>query len=292
MEDYVLTEKEFRLFRELIYRITGIALSDAKKQLVLSRLRKRLRHHNLKTFQEYYNLLVAEGDSSPELGELINAITTNKTSFFREPHHFEFIAQEVIPELARNAARGIGGRKLRIWHAGCSTGEEAYTLGMCLSEALEGKGVWDVRQLASDIDTNVLAYADQGIYDAERVRSVPEALLRKYFLRGKGDKEGLYRVREDLRARLTFRQINLLAEEWPFRPTTQFDMIFCRNVVIYFDKPTQKRLFARYARLLKPGGYLFLGHSESMLGISDAVESLGQTIYQLPECSVREARAA
>ena len=287
-----ITDNEFRLFREFIYQRSGIALTEAKKQLVKSRLRKRLRHYNLSRFQDYYDLVVKEGNSSPEVTELVNCITTNKTDFFREPHHFDFVANEVIPAMLQQGEQDETPRRLRIWHAGCSTGEEPYTLAMTLAEAAARQGRWDIRQLASDIDTAVLAHAERGVYEADRVSPIAADLLRKYFLRGGGERKGLYKVKPELQARIAFRQINLLDDNWPIRSDVLFDMIFCRNVVIYFDKPTRQRLFARFEQRLRPGGYLFIGHSESLLGISDAFEALGHTIYRLPEGRVIRARTA
>ncbi|HLK56846.1 MAG TPA: protein-glutamate O-methyltransferase CheR [Chthonomonadaceae bacterium] len=292
MEEYSLSDIEFQRIRQLVYRLTGISLSDAKRQLVKSRLQKRLRRLNLSSFQAYYDYLIAQGDDCSERTEFINCITTNKTDFFREPHHFDFIAKKVIPPLVRMADQGMRERKLRIWHAGCSTGEEPYTLAMTLDQALDRQGNWDWRQLASDIDTGVLAHAERGVYERERITPVPKALLHRYFLSGTGEQADFVRVKQELRDHIAFRQINLLDNSWPFSPGFQFDIIFCRNVVIYFDKPTQKRLFARYQDLLKPGGYLFIGHSESLLGISEAFDSLGHTIYRLPERPVERAKAA
>ena len=293
MDDLQLTETEFRLFRDLIYKRTGITLSEAKRQMVKTRLQKRLRHYGFTKFQPYYDLVAAQGENGAELEVLINCITTNKTDFFREPHHFEYIAREIVPELAQRARQGEIAPRLKIWHAGCSTGEEPYTLGITLSEAFAKiGGGWDYRQLASDIDTDVLAKAERGIYDSERTATIAPGLLKRYFLRGTGDKSDLMQVKRELRERITFRQINFQADVWPIAPGTQFDMIFCRNVVIYFDKPTQKRLFARFERMLRPGGWLFIGHSESLLGLSDAFQSLGRTMYQLPENAIQKRRAA
>lgn len=291
IEEAILSDTEFRLFRELVYKLTGIALSDAKRELVQSRFRKRLRYHKLPSFKAYYELVVSQGENSPEITELVNCITTNKTDFYREPHHFEFVANRLVPEKLAQYAKGLCAPRLRIWHAGCSTGEEPYTLGITLLEALKGQPGWDFRQLASDIDTNVLAHAERGVYEQERVEPIPQHLLHTYFLRGRGTQSAYVKVRPELRERITFRQINLLAEQWPINSSAHFDMIFCRNVVIYFDKPTRQRLFARFQTLLKPGGYLFIGHSESLLGISEAFDSLGHTIYRLPE-AIRPERVA
>ncbi len=291
MEEYILKDTEFRLFRELIYELTGISLSDAKRQLVQSRLQKRLRHYKLTSFREYYDL-VQQKTKKSELTELINCITTNKTEFYREPHHFEFVAREILPEMMRRARRGEISRRIRVWHAGCSTGEEPYTLALTLAEALGQEPNWDVRQLASDIDTQVLAHAERGIYELERIAPVPERLVKKYFRQGTGEQAGYVKVSPALRDRITFRRINLLDDTWPIRNDVRFDMIFCRNVIIYFDKPTQRRLLTRFQEWLRPGGCLFIGHSESLFGINHHFESLGGTIYRLPAPAQREARAA
>ncbi len=283
MPEYALSSSEFHLFRDLIYKLTGIVLSDAKRQMVQGRLQKRLRYHKMERFEEYCRLIAKEGENSEELTEFINCLTTNKTDFFREAHHFDFVAESIIPGFIQRASLGEAPRRIRVWHAGCSTGEEPYSLAITLAEALEGHGNWDIRQLASDIDTKVLAHAEQGVYEAEKLAPVPKALLRKHFLRGRDDKSDLFKVKPFLQERIAFRQINLLDKQWPIHSSVKFDMIFCRNVVIYFDKPTQKTLFARFQQYLRPGGHLFIGHSESLLGVSDAFQSLGGTIYRLPE---------
>ena len=279
MEERTLTDPEFVRFRDLIYKLTGIALSDGKHQLVQSRLQKRLRLYHFATFTDYYDMLTGLSRGDDEMTTFINCITTNKTDFFREPHHFEFVTERVLPDLAAQAQTQHRSPRLRVWHAGCSSGEEPYTLAIALAEALEGQHGWDIRQLASDIDTQVLSQAEQGVYSAERVAPLPLPRLRRHFLRGRGDAQKLYQVKPALRAQVTFRQINLL-EDWPLRPDTRFDIIFCRNVVIYFDKPTQSRLFTRFEERLNPGGYLILGHSESLHGTANRFEAVGHTIYR------------
>ena len=291
MEEPELTDKEFVKFRDLIYQLTGIVINDGKRQLVLSRLTKRLRLHQLTSFTQYYDLVTNTMDTE-EQSAFINSITTNKTDFFREPHHFDFITNELVPELVESARRGERKPMLRVWHAGCSTGEEPYTLGITLAEAFARHSDWDWRQLASDIDTNVLAHAERGVYEDSRTDTISRDLLRKYFLRGTGEREGHFKVRRELQEHLSFRQVNLLDPAWPMRADTKFDVIFCRNVVIYFDKPTQKRLFERFAARLQPGGLLFIGHSESLLGISDAFDACGQTIYRLTAHEKQWERAA
>lgn len=282
MEELTLSDKEFVQFRDLIYKLTGIALNDAKRQLVESRLQKRLRFHHLATFGDYHALLSRLNSGAAETTAFINCITTNKTDFFREPHHFEYVTKTIIPALAAEAREERRTPRLRIWHAGCSSGEEPYTLGIALAEALMGQPKWDVSQIASDIDTDVLNLARRGEYSAERVAPISPDRLHRYFQRGGTVNQPLYQVKSPLRDQITFQQINLL-EEWPLRADTRFDVIFCRNVVIYFDLPTRQRLFARFQAQLRPGGYLFLGHSESLHGQNASFDSVGHTIYRLRE---------
>jgi chemotaxis protein methyltransferase CheR len=286
MSDITITDNQFRLFRDLIYKVAGISLSDAKRQLVQSRLGKRLRHHELGSFGAYYDLVMS---SDAELTTFVNCITTNKTDFFREEHHFQFVRTQIVPRMISDGKRGLAPSRIRAWHAGCSTGEEPYTMAMTLLEALGGEPNWDVKLLASDIDTDVLASAERGIYESDRIAGIPDVLLRRYFERSRTDEEVRYRTKPVLRDLIKFKQINLTKTPWPIRGDVQFDIVFCRNVIIYFDKPTQKELFQRFERVLKPGGHLIIGHSESLLGVTNSFHSLGQTIYQLPTQSKAES---
>lgn len=267
-----ITDQEFRQLRELIHAHTGIALSEHKRALVCTRLAKRLRHHNLKTYAEYYTLLTRADPEGKELMEMINAITTNKTDFFRESRHFEFLVRQVFPVF--NQAR----RRLRLWSAGTATGEEAYSLAIALSESLPAIEGRDVRILATDIDTQVLERARQGIYTFEQIAHLPEALHRRYFLKGTGEHLGQVRIRPSLQALIRFRHLNLIEEPWPMRGP--FDVIFCRNVLIYFDKPLQRRLLERFAGILRRGGYLMLGHAEFIHGLEQLYVQVGHSIYQ------------
>jgi chemotaxis protein methyltransferase CheR len=190
------------------------------------------------------------------------------------------VVNEILPEVTAASKRGERQQSLKIWHAGCSSGEEPYSLSWTLANALGHRDAWDIRQIASDINTDVLAAAARGVYNEDRLSDIPLETRRRMFLKGSGEQSHLYKIRPELQADLSFKRINLLAEDWPIRPDIRFDMIWCRNVVIYFDKETQKRLFARFVQRLKPGGFLFIGHSESLLGISDSFESVGQTIYR------------
>lgn len=272
----MISDQEFHLFQGLVKSCTGIALSEQKRHLICSRLGKRLRALGLTSFGAYYDHLSA-GTDQAELEQFVNAITTNKTDFYRERRHFEFLEQEIVPALKARAAR-TGERRIRIWSAGCSSGEEPYTIAITLRETIANLLAWDVRILASDIDTAVLGQAAQAIYQDERVAEIPKPLLKRYFLKGTGLQAGFVQVSPEIRNLVAFRRINLLEESWPIR--TLFDCIFCRNVIIYFDKPTQGCLMERFATFLKDDGYLFLGHSESLIGVSDQFTLLRNTIYR------------
>jgi chemotaxis protein methyltransferase CheR len=266
-----LTDKEFAALRELIYAHTGIALAPYKRYLVQARLGRRLRALGLSSFAEYHERLVS-GDGA-ELTQFINAMTTNKTDFFREAHHFEYLRNTWLP-----ARRAAGARKLRIWSAACSTGEEPYTIAVTVLDALDGAAGWDVKILASDIDTDVLGRAEAGTYSLDQVAPVPAPLLARYFQRGRGQHEGSVRVSPALRSLVTFRRINFLDDPWPIRAT--FDAIFCRNVLIYFDRPTQQRLLTRLLGYLAADGVIFLGHSESAFGLVAGLSPVGATVYR------------
>ncbi len=276
---FFISDREFQRIRALVYQHTGIALGETKRQLVCARLGKRLRHYGYSTFKQYYAHLTERDPMGEELRQMINAITTNKTEFFREKDHFAILSSEVLAPLVARARAG-GRRSLRIWSAGCSTGQEPYSIALTVLEALANIWAWDVKILASDINTDVLAIAREGVYPADQVASVPRALLDRRFSWGRKAQKGLVRVRKEVRDLVTFRRINLHDDGWPIR--TPFDVIFCRNVLIYFDRPAQERLVRRLMNLLKPSGFLFLGHSESLLGIQAGLElrHLGKTVYQ------------
>jgi chemotaxis protein methyltransferase CheR len=270
--DYELTDTQFHRIRALVREHTGISLSDAKRQLVYGRLVRRLRALKLESFGEYVELL--ESGVATELEEFINAITTNLTSFFREPHHFEYLASDVLPQIV---AKDTGLRRARIWCCAASTGEEPYSIAMVLREAQGLLTGFDTKVLATDLDSAVLATAAAGIYNAERLKSVSAVRVSRFFFRGTGSQAGKVRTRDDLRRLITFKQLNLM-HEWPVRGP--FDAIFCRNVIIYFDKDTQRALFERMAALQRPGDVLFLGHSESLYRVSDKYDLIGRTIYR------------
>jgi chemotaxis protein methyltransferase CheR len=269
--EFTFTQHDFEFIRDMVGERTGIVLSDHKLDMVYGRLARRLRQLNLKSFEDYLNRLKQDDDQ--ELVEFTNALTTNLTAFFREPHHFEFLANSGLPTLAKHRPN----KRLRIWSAGCSTGEEPYTIAMTLHEALPLIRSWDVKVLATDLDSNVVARAKAGIYDKERVNGISKQRLDRWFRKGRGSNNGKVRVSPDLQRLITFKQLNLM-HQWPMKG--RFDVIICRNVVIYFSKDTQRELFDRYADILADDGYLIVGHSESLHKVTNRFQLLGKTIYK------------
>ncbi len=265
--DLVLTEKDFTRIRELIYQRAGIVLAEHKREMVYSRLAKRLRHHGLTHFSDY----LARLERQPEAREweaFTNALTTNLTAFFREAHHFPLLSQHVA------------GRRdtVRVWSAAASTGEEPYSIAMTLQEAL-GARADQCQVVATDIDSDALNRARDGIYAMDQVAKLEEGRIKRFFQKGSGRRAGFARVRPEVASMVEFKSLNLLAPSWPIEGP--FDAIFCRNVMIYFDKSTQAKILQRFAPLLKPDGLLFAGHSENFSYISDAFRLRGQTVYTL-----------
>jgi chemotaxis protein methyltransferase CheR len=271
-QEYALRDTDFRKIVRLVMDTAGIVISDRKRPFVQGRLGRRLRVLGLADFRQYCDLLETRAGED-ERANLINAITTNHTAFFREPHHFTYLTKTILPTIMTAAGNSQSGR-LRIWSAGCSSGEEPYTIAMTLRDHQPALTGWDVKILATDLDTNVVAHAAAGIYDAERMESVPST-FRKRFVTELAD--GRSQMNDDLYSLITFSPLNLL-QKWPMKGP--FDVIFCRNVVIYFDKPTQRKLFDRYAEMLKPDGWLFVGHSESLLNVTDRFNLVGRTTYR------------
>ena len=265
------SDKDFQYIQKTVYDHAGISLSDAKKSLVYNRLAKRIRKLNLPNFQEYFSFVEQQGEA--EFIQLINAITTNLTAFFRENHHFLFLANELLPALMK---KNQNSKRIRIWSAGCSTGEEPYSIAMVVRETIADRS-WDVKILATDLDSNVVNTGLQGVYREDRVGDLPAERLKRWFKKGSGKQEGHVKLHPDLQSLITFRQLNLM-HPWPM--SGSFDLIFCRNVVIYFDKETQSKLFHRYADILSPDGHLFVGHSETLFKLTDRFTLLGKTIYQ------------
>lgn len=269
---FEFSDSDFSYLRKLVFSHTGISLSEQKRNLVYGRLSKRMRAHGLSRFCDYCRLLKDNPDA--ELEHFTNAITTNLTSFFREKHHFDFITDELIHTLQE---RYHTQRRLRIWSAGCSTGEEAYSLAITLREAIPDIDRHDIRILATDLDTNVVKTAALGIYPATSIEGLDSQLIRRCFLRGKGEHEDQIMAVPELRRLICFRQLNLM-HDWPMHGL--FDAIFCRNVVIYFDTPTKQVLFERFAGIMQPGGHLFIGHAETLRNISSRFQLIGKTIYR------------
>lgn len=270
--EFVFGNEDFEALRKLVKDLTGINLSDQKRELVYGRLARRLRALHLRTFAEYRDLLASDGGR--EISELCNAITTNLTSFFRESHHFDYLREQVLQPLATKRA---GQRRVRIWSAGCSTGEEAYSLAMTVIESFPELRTWDVKILATDLDSDVLAKAQRGLYAADRVRSMGAQRLSRFFVEKRGREGPSFEVSAELSALITFKQLNLMH---PLPMKGPLDAIFCRNVVIYFDKDTQRELFSRVATLQRPGDLLFLGHSESLFKVSESYTPIGKTVYR------------
>ena len=267
------TDRDFDFIRELVANRAGINLNAGKRELVYSRLARRVKECGLHNFREYCDLL--DDGNAAELNSCINALTTNVTSFFREQHHFEFLARTVLAALLAHARIGAINR-LRIWSAGCSSGEEPYSIEMTVRDHPE-LDRWDARILATDLDSNMLDRARLGVYRADQLEQVSPAKCKRWFMRQGDGSSTRVKVKPELARRITFRRLNLV-EQWPMRGP--FDIIFCRNVVIYFSKDVQARLFHRFADILAPGGYLFLGHSETLLGFTERFESVGRTIYR------------
>lgn len=267
-----LSDAEFRRFRELIHEAAGIHLGEAKKALLAGRLGRRLRALGLRTFGEYYAHVTAGGDG--EAVRMLDAVTTNETRFFREPAHFEFLARRVLPAL-----QGRARRRLRVWSAACSTGEEPYSLAMLALSRLPAHEGWAIEIVASDISTRVLEHARRAVYSLQRADEVPAALRQRYLLRGVRAQAGRMRAGPELRALVTFERFNLAAAEWP--PCEPFDWIFCRNALIYFDAATRARVVERLLDRLAPDGYLFLGHAESLAGLNERTRCLVPTVYAL-----------
>jgi chemotaxis protein methyltransferase CheR len=271
-EGPVLGDAEFEFLRHVVGENAGIVLGPSKRQLIQGRLAARLRELGFNSYRRYCDHVRESGPE--ELVALINALTTNVTAFFRENHHFEALAQYMLPEALQ---RNQQSRRIRLWSAGCSTGEEAYCLAIAAHEILPAHLHWDLKILASDIDSNVLATAQRGIYSIERLTSVTPGRLQRYFRKGVAEQTGFAKISSQLAAQVSFRSLNLL-HKWPMRGP--FDVIFCRNVMIYFDQATRERLVARFADMLAIGGYLCLGHSESIQPGGTPFRLVGKTIYR------------
>jgi chemotaxis protein methyltransferase CheR len=273
--EFPFSDTDFRKLADFTYQHTGISLSESKRDLVYNRLSRRLRALGLDTFREYHEYLEGpQGGSEKE--RFINSVSTNHTRFFREAHHFTHFRTSVAAQFARGAGNAGRGR-MRIWSAGCSTGEEPYTIAMVLNKEISGIARHDIRILATDIDTEVVSKGARGEYSTSALQEIP-AEYHNCFERDGGRKSGeKLMVSDSVRSLITFRQLNLM-ESWPVKGP--FDAIFCRNVMIYFDNETKKSLVERFTQLVRPGGWLYIGHSESLIGAHPGLELVGRTIYR------------
>lgn len=272
-----LPDIDFELFRKLIYEKSGISLNKTKKELLRTRLRSRLEREGFTSYKSYYKHVLSD-KSGCALVDLLDDISTNLTSFYREVNHFNFV-EEALPEWVAKKQK-VGDREFRVWSAGCSTGEEPYTIAFTLLKYLaEKQKSWTIKILATDISTDVLRKASGGVYEAERLKDVPDLAKRNYFVSEKSvGKKPLVSVRPEVKSLITFRRFNLMTANYPFKK--MFDFIFCRNVMIYFDRPTQEKLVGKFCRHTAPGGYLFIGHSESLTGLKQDYSYVQPTIYR------------
>ena len=268
MHQLALSDKEFQQFQKMIYDIAGISMSAAKKPLVSGRLAKRVKHHSLRSYDDYFRLLMNNGGNG-ELQMAIDLLTTNETYFFREPKHFEFLRDRILPE------RKLG-RPFRLWSAASSSGEEPYSIAMLLADVL-GETPWEM--IGSDISMRILERARSGLYAMERAENIPKHYLTRFCLKGTGAQDGKFLVAKELRNRIQFHQVNL-NETLP--KLGEFDVIFLRNVMIYFDVETKRQVVGRMMSLLQPGGYLIIGHSESLNGVNDELKVVTPSVYRKP----------
>lgn len=273
-----LSNAEFEKLSRFIYAQCGIKLTTAKKNMVEARLRKRLKDLEMNSYSEYCDYIFSRDVDDSEITQMVDVITTNKTDFFREPKQFDFLNDTALPELINLDKTGIN-RPLRVWSAGCSSGEEPYTLSIVLNEFANKINNYSFGILATDISTRVLEKAKLAIYDEDRVEPVSEELLKKYFLRSKDKQKKLVRLVPEIRNSINFQWLNLMESDFGFKE--RFDIIFCRNVIIYFDKPTQDKLIAKLISYIRPGGYLFLGHSESIFNNNLPIAQMMASTYRV-----------
>jgi len=271
-----LLEEEFELFRRLIRKHVGISFSSAKKFTLQRKLASRLSRLGHKSYLEYYRYLLHDKEGGLELRQLINAITVGQTEFFRHIKQFELLANVVLPQIVTQKKTT---RKLRIWSAGCATGREVYSIAMVVDDMLKGEGsnTWDIKILATDIDTDALKFAYKGLYPRDCVQQVPSEYLRRYFKKGVGKDAGFYMVGKTLRKNILFRRLNFMHFEFSFKS----DIIFCRNVMIYFDTEVKKKLIDNFFNVLDRDGFLCLGHAESLIGIDERFDLVGRSIYKI-----------
>ncbi len=269
-----ISEREFLRLRDLVYREAGMWLSQAKTALLVGRLAKRLRHHGLKSFKQYYDLV---SNSPEERIQMLDALSTNETHFFREPQHFELLKSVIFPKWAQEAATGCRSRKIRVLSAGCSTGQEPYSLAMVLLDRFPAASGWEIEIIATDISTRALEIARTGIWPAAKSDEIPSPYLKAFMLKGFADQAGKMKAGPEIRSIVQFFRLNLNEPTYPL--AGKFDLIFCRNVLIYFDLRSRERVVRRLARFLSPDGYFFLGHAESLHSMSDCLQTVIPTVY-------------
>lgn len=271
-----MDDKQFSNLSSIVHDSCGIKLPQGKQTMVVRRLTPRLSSLGISDLGEYIDLVEKKG--SDEINTLINLVTTNFTYFFREPHHFEYMQKELLADIMQ---KNVASKKIRIWCAATSTGEEPYSIGMSLLDAEPKLAKWDVKILATDVDTKVLDVAKTGIYEEKKLESLDNLTAKKWFVRGKGANQGKFKVKPELRDMIIFQQLNLLGDSWPMKGS--FDIIFCRNVFIYFDKETQSKIMYRFCEYQKKGAALFIGHSENVTYLTGAYKLVGKSIYRKPE---------
>lgn len=269
-----MTDQEFSKLRGLIYQQIGVEIKDHKKHLLVNRLSKRLRHLGMTSFSDYLKFVEEDSRGKYEMVEMLDAVTTNKTDFFREPKHYTVLEEKVVPALLRD--RGTHDRVIKVWSSACSSGEEPYTLAICLTEMLKGHPGWRFEIMGSDVSETVLRTAASGIYADSKVQPIPHDTLRKYFLRG----NGRYKIKPEIAKHVSFRKINLKLDY--HRSFSNYDIVFCRNVLIYFDVATQQDIIRKHWHVLRPGGFLFLGHSETLHGGQLPFEYIAPSVYRKP----------
>ena len=266
-----LQDEEFNLIKDIVHKESGIRLTELKKSLVQSRLMKRLRELQLRNYHDYCRFLTNNYDN--EIINLINCITTNKTDFFRESKHFDFMKGVVLPEFEHS-----GRKRLRIWSAGCSTGAEPYSIAMTVLDYYMRKSMPDIKILATDIDTQVLMKGEEGVYSINEIEGVDVDVLKRYFMRGTGTHNGSFKIKDFVKKIVYFGRLNLLEDTYPMKG--RFNIIFCRNVVIYFDAESRERLFEKFHTHIHDDGYLILGHSETLAGLTNRFRFIGNTVYR------------
>lgn len=270
-----LSNYQFNRIAAFIEEEIGIKMPPSKKIMVQARLKKRLRDLNMVSFDDYLKYVFSKEGMTSEITHVFDVISTNKTDFFREPAHFNFLNDVVLPQFTKDNPV----QKLKVWSAACSSGEEPYTIGICISEFLEGKYHFDFEIHGTDISTQILRMAKHGIYTESRVKpAVPEYLIRKYFMHNRDITKKTYRVVPELRAKIKFNRLNFMDENYSL--SDKYDIVFCRNVLIYFDRATQEKVVQKIVRYLKPGGYFFHGHSESLMNMDLPLKSIRPTIFQ------------